>query len=191
MPDHPARVPFSALEPFDPDSGELNAVVETPRGSRNKYSLDEQTGVFKLKAVLTAGAAFPFDFGFIPGTVGEDGDPLDVLIIMDEPTFPGCLVPAHLIGVIEARQTSKDGKTERNDRLIALAADSQRYSGIRSITELSRPLLDEIEEFFAFYNRMRGKKFKPLGRKGPRKAAALVKAGVRKKRAETRTNGRK
>ena len=115
------RSPLETLPPFDSESGCLNVVIETPRGCRNKYSFDFDLGSFKLKAVLPSGAVFPFDFGSIPGTVADDGDPLDVLLLMDEPVFPGCLVEARILGVIEAEQT-KDGQTERNDRLIAVAA---------------------------------------------------------------------
>jgi len=81
------------LPPFDDESGTLNAVVETIAGSRNKFAYDEKLGLFRLKGVLPAGASFPFDFGFVPSTKGEDGDPLDVLVLMDEPAFAGCLVP--------------------------------------------------------------------------------------------------
>src|SRR5918912_4248095 len=95
------------------DGGELNVIIETPKGSRNKFDYDEETGLFKIGGVLPAGASFPFDFGFVPSTVGGDGDPLDVLVLMDDPAFPGCLVAARLIGVIQAEQTEKDGKTER------------------------------------------------------------------------------
>ena len=107
------------LPPVDPDSGRLNVVVDTPKGSRNKYKFDEQHGQWRLSKVLPQGMSFPSDFGFLPSTRGEDGDPLDVLLFMDEPTFPGCIVPAQLIGVLEAEQT-EDGKTIRNDRLIAV-----------------------------------------------------------------------
>src|ERR1051325_7710078 len=92
----------SALEPYDGKL--LNAIIETPRGSRNKYKYDERTGLFKISKVLPAGAAFPYDFGFIPNALAEDGDPLDVLILMDEPAYPGCLIPARAIGVLEAEQ---------------------------------------------------------------------------------------
>src|SRR5919202_2577365 len=114
------------LEPFDAASGEVNVIIETPKGSRNKFKYDEQRGLFKLSGVLPAGAVFPFDFGFVPSTRGEDGDPLDVLVLMDEPAFAGCLVPSRLIGVIEAEQT-EEGTTERNDRLIAVAANSYTH----------------------------------------------------------------
>lgn len=97
--------PVSNLPPFDRKSGELNVIIETPRGSRNKYSYDEERKLIRLSGVLPAGAVFPFDFGFVPQTLGQDGGPLDVLVLMDEPVFPGCLVPCRLIGVIEANQT--------------------------------------------------------------------------------------
>lgn len=96
---------------------------------------------------MPLGASFPFDFGFIPNTKGEDGDPLDVLLLMDEPAFPGCLIPSRLIGVIEAEQ-AEDGKTERNDRLIAVACKSIIHSHIKSIKDLNENLLEQIEHFF-------------------------------------------
>src|SRR5215212_8024826 len=95
------------------DPSHVNVVVETPQGSRNKYNFDERLGVFRLGGVLPAGAVFPFDFGFVPSTVGGDGDPLDVLVLMDEPAFPGCLVEARLLGVVEAVQTERDGGSTR------------------------------------------------------------------------------
>jgi inorganic pyrophosphatase len=164
----------ATLPPFDDESGTLNAVVETIAGSRNKFAYDEKLGLFRLKGVLPAGASFPFDFGFVPSTKGEDGDPLDVLVLMDEPAFAGCLVPARLLGVITAEQREKDGTVEQNDRLIAVASDSHTHEGVRTLADLSPQLLDEIEHFFVSYNKIRGKSFTPTGRKGPRKARKLI-----------------
>ena len=98
-------------------------IVETLRGSRNKYKLDEKTGRMKLSMVMPEGMTFPYDFGFLPNTKFEDGDPLDVLILSDEPTFPACQIDCRIIGVIKAEQ-KKNGKETRNDRLIAVAAAS-------------------------------------------------------------------
>src|SRR5438552_13428760 len=170
--------PFASLKAFDGKSDELNVVIETPKGSRNKYTYDPELGLFKLGSVLPAGAVFPFDFGFVPSTVGDDGDPLDVLVLMDDPAFPGCLVAARLIGVIQAEQTEKDGKTERNDRLIAVAAESHNHHDVRSLDQVSDSLLAEIEHFFISYNEIKGKQFKPDGRHGPDRAKALVREGV-------------
>src|SRR5204863_9093387 len=142
--------PVTKWPPFDRKSGELNVIIETPRGSRNKYSYDEKRKVFRLGAVLPAGAVFPFDFGFIPQTIGSDGDPLDVLALMDEPAFCGCLVPARLVGVIEANQT-EDGETARNERLIAVASDASNHEDLRSIKDLNRHLLEDIDQFFVYH----------------------------------------
>jgi inorganic pyrophosphatase len=169
------------LEPFDKKTGNLNVVIETPKGSRNKYAFDFDVGGYRLKGVLPEGAVFPFDFGSIPGTLADDGDPLDVLLLMDEPVFVGCLVECRLLGVIEAEQTEK-GKTERNDRLIAVAAESHTHASLRSLSKLEPRLLDEIEHFFASYNKARGKEFKPLARKGPAVARRLIAKSQRKKK---------
>src|SRR3954466_6127050 len=171
--------PAAALPAFDPDSGDLNAVVETIKGSRNKFAYDESLGLFRLKGVLPAGASFPFDFGFVPSTKGEDGDPLDVLVLMDEPAFAGCLVPARLLGVITPEQRERDGTVEQNDRLVAVASDSHTHEGVRTLGDLSPQLLDEIEHFFISYNEIRGKTFTPTGRKGPQAARNIVERATR------------
>ena len=170
---------YDRINPFEEETGDVNAVIETPKGSRNKYNYDEQIGVFKLGGVLPVGAYFPFDFGFIPNTLGGDGDPLDVLLLMDEPAFTGCLIQARLIGVIEAEQTERDGKIERNDRLIAVAANSYLHSHVKSINDLSEKLIDEIEHFFKSYNEAKGKKFKAKGRFAAQKAKTLVEKGIK------------
>lgn len=161
------------LPPFDRESGDLNVVIETPKGCRNKYAFDPDVKAYRLKGVLPKGAVFPFDFGSIPGTKADDGDPLDVLLLMDEPAFTGCLVQARLLGVIEAEQTGK-GETERNDRLIAVAAKSHTHATLKKISDLNPTLIDEIEHFFVSYNEARDREFKPIGRKGPKVAAALI-----------------
>jgi inorganic pyrophosphatase len=185
--------PMIDLEPFDEESGTLNVIIDTPKGSRNKFKYDEKAEVFKLGGALPLGAVFPFDFGYIPSTRAEDGDPLDVLILMDEPAFTGCLVQAKLIGVLEAEQTEA-GKTTRNDRLIAVAAESRNHSHIRFLGDLNSNLVHEIERFFVSYNETKGKQFEVLGRFGPDRAAALVKQGTKKfnkaRRNKTRSSSR-
>jgi inorganic pyrophosphatase len=163
------------LEPFDKDSGHVNAIIDTPKGSRNKFKYDEKLGMFKLGGALPLGAVFPFDFGYIPSTKAEDGDPLDILILMDDPAFVGCLVPAKLIGVLEANQT-EDELTTRNDRLIAVAAGSRNHSHIRFLGDLNGNLVHEIERFFVSYNETKGKKFDVLGHFGPDRAEALIES---------------
>lgn len=165
------------LEPFDNASGHLNAIIDTPKGSRNKFTYDEKIGMFRLGGSLPVGAIFPFDFGYIPSTRAGDGDPLDILILMDDPAFVGCLVPAKLIGVIEAEQT-EDQETTRNDRLIAVAAGSRNHTHIRFLGDLNKNLVHEIEQFFVSYNKTKGKKFELLGRFGPERAQSLIASAV-------------
>lgn len=171
-----SKAPSNAekLPAFTSD-GDLAALIETPRGSRNKYKYDSETERFMLSGVLPAGAVFPFDFGCVPSTRGDDGDPLDVLVLMDEAAFPGCLVPTRLIGMIEAVQREEDGETARNDRLIAVAASSRNHAHVKCLEDLNENLLAEIEHFFVSYNSVRGREFKPSGRKGPDEAVQLVK----------------
>jgi inorganic pyrophosphatase len=175
---------FDKLSPFDEETGDLNVVIETPKNSRNKYAYDEELGLFVMKGVLAAGHSFPFDFGFIPRTRGGDGDPLDVLVLMDEPAFPGCLVRARLLGVIEAEQTELDGRTMRNDRLIAVAAQSKTHSHVKSINDLNETLVEQIEHFFISYNEAKGKRFVVLGRFAARKAKGLVEEGEKLRKNE-------
>jgi len=162
----------------DEETGLVHVIIDTPKGSRNKYKYDEKLGLFQLRKVLPLGASFPYDFGFIPSTRGEDGDPIDVLVLMDEPTFCGCLVSVRLIGVIEAEQTEK-GETVRNDRLLGVIETSVNPAEVHSIDELSKSRLDEIEHFFVSYNEAEGRTFKPTGRAGPRAADRLVEKSMR------------
>jgi inorganic pyrophosphatase len=168
---------LEALEAFDKKTNTCNVIIETPKGSRNKYGYIPELNIFKLKNVLPLGANFPFDFGFIPSTLGNDGDPIDVMVLMDEPAFPGCLISCRLIGAIEANQT-EDGKTVRNDRLIAVSSNSRVHGDIQSINDINNSLLNEIEHFFVSYNKIRGNEFIPLGQNGPDKAIQLVKEGI-------------
>jgi inorganic pyrophosphatase len=165
------------LATWDSDTKDLTVVIETPKGSRNKFDYDEELGVFKLANVLPEGANFPNEFGFIPSTHGEDGDPLDVMVLLDQPTSVGCVLTARLIGVIEADQTEEDGTSCRNDRLVAVATHAHVHGEIKSLKELDKKIVDEIEHFFIDYNEMRGKKFKPKGRFGPKRALKLVSLG--------------
>lgn len=170
--------PFAHLSAYDSHSQELNVIIETPKGSRNKFAYDEEYGLIRLGGVLQVGAVFPFDFGFVPSTLGGDGDPLDVLVLMDEPAFAGCLVFSRLIGVIEAEQT-EEGKTLRNDRLIAVATQSHTHREVHSLDDISESLGKEIEHFFVSYNTIKGKQFTPNGCFGPDRAWKIVEEGVK------------
>jgi inorganic pyrophosphatase len=158
----------------------LQVVIETPKGCRNKYSFDEQQKIFVLKAALPAGMVFPYDFGFVPQTLADDGDPLDVLVLMDEPAFPGCALMVRLIGVIEGEQIVPGQKPVRNDRLVAVAETTHMYAKFTKLKNMPRQALREIEEFFVNYHRLQGKQYKLLGIKGEKTARELI-AGARKK----------
>jgi inorganic pyrophosphatase len=172
-----ANAGIDSIRPFASNKL-INVIVETPKGKRNKFKFDEKLQRFCLGKVLPAGASFPYDFGFVPGTRADDGDPLDVLLLMDESAFPGCVVEARPIGVLEAEQT-KDGKTERNDRLVAVASEAHTYGHMRTMKDLNRELIRELVHFFESYNEMQGGQFRLLAARGPRKAIAAIKACAR------------
>jgi inorganic pyrophosphatase len=132
----------------------------------------------ELATVLPEGMTFPFDFGFVPSTLGEDGDPLDILVLMDAPVVPGCVIRANLLGAIEAKQRDGKGKWKRNDRLIGVASHAQTHQEARSLKDLRPHLIEEITAFFREYNQLRNRKFKPLEVCGPRKALKIVKTGM-------------
>jgi inorganic pyrophosphatase len=168
---------YAKLQAYDRVRKRWRVVVETPQGSRHKFKYEPKLGVFTRHSVLPKGMTFPYDFGFLPGTEAEDGDPIDVLLLMDAPVFSGCVVPARLIGVIEARQTS-EWKTVRNDRLLAVPAEEDELVEVRSAGDLDKKTLKEIEAFFATYNMLRGKRFKILGIRGPRHAEKLARKAM-------------
>jgi len=140
----------------------VTAIVESPKGSPYKYDYDEKLLRIKLNKVLPAGLVFPFDFGFIPGTRGEDGDPLDIMAISEIQTFPGCAIECRIIGAIKAEQTERDGKTVRNDRFLAIPIVSVNYKEVNDIDQLQEGLIDEVIAFFETYNEQAGKKFKVI-----------------------------
>ncbi len=177
---------LTQIPAFDSD-GDLNVVIETPKGSHNKYAYDEEFGTFRFQGVMPEGNLFPHDFGFVPSTLGEDGDPLDVLVLLDVSLPVGCLLSARPLGVIEAEQRERDGKVERNDRLLAVATKARTHAHVHRLEDLRPGLLDEVEGYFRHYNALSGCSFTPLGRGGPERARELVEAGVAAKRKRSRT----
>lgn len=169
----------SRLKPKDADDKSvIKVVVETPKGSRNKLAFDEEEKIFALKKVLPAGMAFPYDFGFVPSTLADDGDPVDVLILMDEPAYPGCLVRCRIIGIIEGRQ-GKGKKSERNDRVIGVEVANHDWANAKHVADLGKRFLEELEEFFVNYHRLDGMQYKILNARGPKQARKCIQAGIR------------
>ena len=166
------------LKPLDKKEGLVQVIIETPAKSRNKFAYDPDQGIFALKKVLPAGMVFPYDFGFLPQTLAPDGDPIDVLLLMDEPAFPGCAVRARLVGVIEGEQL--DGKKKiRNDRLIAVAEANHQYANVRKLKDLPSQWLKEVQDFFVNYHNLEGKKYRLLGCKGADAALTLIKEAMK------------
>jgi len=161
------------LAPVDEDDLTV-VVIETPKGSRNKYAFDPDEHIFGLSKVLPAGMSFPYDFGFVPSTKGGDGDPLDVLVLMDEPAFAGCKLKCRVIGVIEGEQGEKDNM-ERNDRVVAVENGNHSYTHIKHIDDLGKEFEEELEQFFVNYHRMSGQQYRILGLKGPAAARRCIK----------------
>lgn len=163
---------------LDRKKRECKAIIETPQGRRNKFKYSPDSGLFSLSNLLPQGFSFPFDFGFIPSTLAEDGDALDVIVLMDEPAHVGCLLQVRLVGVVEIVQT-ENGKESKNDRVIAVAVRSFDYADVKSISELQSSLVEQIKEFLGLYNKNSGKHDEVKGVAGPERAMELVEAAIR------------
>jgi inorganic pyrophosphatase len=139
----------------------INVIIETPYKSRNKFAYDEKTGLFKFKKLLPDGMSFPCDMGFISATKGEDGQPLDALVLMEEISYPGCLVECRLLGVIKAVQIENEKKV-RNDRFIAVPAEVKEYDHLNHISDLNGNKIKAIISFFENYNKLENRRFQFL-----------------------------
>lgn len=164
---------------LDKQSKCCHAVIETPKGSHHKFSYNADLACFELKKTLPEGMTFPLDFGFIPSTLAEDGDPVDVLVILDFPAEMGAFVKVRLIGGIEAEQREKDGTWEENDRLIAVARHSRTLASIQSLDDLGQVTLDQLIAFFEQYNKLDEKEFRSTGVCPPKRAKTLVEKGMK------------
>lgn len=172
MPHDLSRLPHE----LDEKTGVCQAVVETPKGRRGKYDYDPKARAFRLKAILPDGMSFPMDFGFVPSTLAEDGDPTDVMILVDEPCPVGALVEVRLIGVIQAEeQENGQDEVQRNDRLLGVAVESHLYADVKDASDLDASFIDNLVQFWVNKDRLEGKAFRCLGVKGPKAAVAQVK----------------
>lgn len=150
------------------------AMIESPKGFNQKFDYDAGQQRFMLSKMLPAGLVFPFDFGMIPGTKGEDGDPLDIIVVAESGTFPGCLVECRLIGALQAEQTERDGKTVCNDRFVGIPVVSQVFPNIQELDQLPDNILNQLEHFFKNYNEQAGKEFRVTARLSAQAAAKLI-----------------
>ena len=155
----------------------IEVVIESPRATQAKYKYDPKQKLFKLKRLLPLGMVFPYDFGFIPSTIGEDGDPLDALVLSEFGSFTGAHLTCRIIGALKAVQGKEGKKAVRNDRYFLVPQGSITYSIIESIDQLGKEHNKQIEEFFINYNKVDGKVFSCLGIIDPEKACRLIKKG--------------
>ncbi|WP_353932522.1 inorganic diphosphatase [Okeanomitos corallinicola TIOX110] len=147
-----------SLIPAQPKPGVINVLIEIPGGSKNKYEFDKELNAFALDRVLYSSVKYPYDYGFIPNTLADDGDPLDGMVLMDEPTFPGCIIPARPIGFLEMI----DGG-DRDEKILCVPDKDPRYANVKSLEDIASHRLDEIAEFFRSYKNLEKKVTKILG----------------------------
>ena len=168
---------FLNLPPFT-DDGDVHVVIETPRGSRAKFAWDPKLETFALSKSLLTGLSYPHDWGFVPSTKADDGDPLDIMVIHDATTFPGLVVTCRVIGILQIEQESKK-KTERNDRLFAVPRRSHAERSLKDVADLTKPIREELEKFFLATDELEDKKLNIIGWKGPKAAGQAIKDAAR------------
>ena len=159
--------------PPQPESGLVNVLIEIPAGSKNKYEFDKDLNAFALDRVLYSSVQYPYDYGFIPNTLADDGDPLDGMVLMDQPTFPGCVIAARPIGMLEMI----DGG-DRDEKILCVPDKDPRYADVKSLSDVAQHRLDEIAEFFRSYKNLEKKVTEILGWKGVAEVAPLVEKCV-------------
>jgi inorganic pyrophosphatase len=147
----------------------IETLIEIPVGSRNKYEYDERRQSIRLDRVLYASVHYPTDYGIIPETLASDGDPLDVLVLAEEPVFPGCLVDARVLGVMHMRDTGRD-----DYKIVAVEHGDPRLSGIHDLSDVVPHRLKEIETFFNTYKDLEGKETEIVGWSGREEALRII-----------------
>ncbi|TVU54362.1 MAG: inorganic diphosphatase [Arthrospira sp. PLM2.Bin9] len=163
-----------SLIPPEPKPGLVNVLIEIPAGSKNKYEFDKDLQAFALDRVLYSSVQYPYDYGFIPNTLADDGDPLDGMVLMDEPTFPGCVIAARPIGMLEMI----DGG-DRDEKILCVPAKDPRYSEVNSLKDIAPHRLEEIAEFFRTYKNLEKKVTEILGWQDVDKVQAIVQACIK------------
>jgi inorganic pyrophosphatase len=154
---------------------EINVVIEIPKGSRNKYEYDHDTNIFKLDRVIYSPFYYDWgDYGFIPKTFCEDGDPGDVFVLMDRPTFPGCLIEARPVGLMVMIDSG-----DPDSKILAVPSKDPKFSHIKDIKDLSPHLLREIEHFFSHYKDLQGKKVEVKEWRGAEEAKKWIKDSMK------------
>lgn len=159
--------------PAQPEPGLLNVLIEIPAGSKNKYEFDKDLNAFALDRVLFSSVSYPYDYGFVPNTLADDGDPLDGMVLMDQPTFPGCVIAARPIGMLEMI----DGG-DRDEKILCVPVEDPRFSDVKTLEDVAAHRLDEIAEFFRTYKNLEKKVTEILGWKDLNAVTPLIKKCV-------------
>ncbi|WP_036478403.1 inorganic diphosphatase [Myxosarcina sp. GI1] len=163
-----------SLIPPQPKPDVVNVLIEIPAGSKNKYEFDKDMNAFALDRVLYASVQYPYDYGFIPNTLADDGDPLDGMVIMDQPTFPGCVIASRPIGMLEMI----DGG-DRDEKILCVPNDDPRYKDVNSLKDIASHRLEEIAEFFRTYKNLEKKVTEILGWKDVDAVKPLVEECIK------------
>jgi inorganic pyrophosphatase len=165
--------PWRDLPPGPRPPEEITAYIEIPRGSRNKYELDKESGFLKLDRVLYSAVHYPGDYGFIPRTLHEDGDPLDVLVLIQEPTFPGCQIPARPVGVLRMLD-----RGEPDDKILAVPSHDPLHQEYFDVADLPQHYLKEVEHFFHIYKDLEGRRVEIRGWEKSEAAMQVIEESI-------------
>jgi inorganic pyrophosphatase len=166
--------------PAQPKPGLINVLIEIPGGSKNKYEFDKELEAFALDRVLYSSVQYPYDYGFVPNTLADDGDPLDGMVIIDEPTFPGCVIAARPIGMLEMI----DGG-DRDEKILCVPDKDPRYAAVKSLKDLAPHRLEEIAEFFRTYKNLEKKVTEIRGWQDVEQVLPLVEKCIKAGREKT------
>jgi inorganic pyrophosphatase len=173
--------PWHDLEPGDNPPDEMTVVVEIPRGSRNKYELDKESGLFRLDRVLYSAVHYPGDYGFFPRTYALDNDPLDALVMVTVPTFPGCSIDVRPIAMYRMKD-----KGEMDEKVLCVPANDPLYDEYDDIADVPGHFLREVEHFFAIYKDLEGGRIQSLGWEDGKSARSAITDAIARYRLRER-----
>ena len=166
---------FRHVSPGAKSPGVVNAVVEIPKGRRSKFELDKETGLFRLDRYLYSSSHYPGDYGFIPQTLAEDGDPLDILVMVNEPTFTGCLIEARVVGLFRMQDRGA------NDfKVLGVPNTDPLFAEFIALANVPKHFLQEVSYFFATYKQLEGATITPIGWGGAKEALAEIASSLQR-----------
>jgi len=169
---------YMMIPPGTGEAAVVNVIVEIPKGKRNKFEVDKVTGLIKLDRYLYSSAVYPGDYGFIPQTLAEDHDPLDALVMVNEPTFSGCLIEARVVGIFRMRD-----KGQNDFKVLAVPHKDPLFSHIKKLADVPAHFVREVEFFFTTYKQLEGVTIEALGWASSEEGTAEVRSSVERFRA--------